>query len=69
MAAEADRVFVGFRPERLAEVTDRAGDPLTVLSILFRMSHHWAYHAGQIVWATKALREGAVDELWRRTAR
>ena len=31
-----------------------------------RMSHHWAFHAGQIVFVTKQLREGTVTDLMRR---
>lgn len=67
--AEAERVFAGVTPERLLEGTDRAGDSFTVVSLLFRMSHHWAEHTGQIVYVTKALKEGVFSELWKRTLR
>jgi hypothetical protein len=63
--AEADRIL-GTVDERLLEVTDRAGGPMTVAAALSRMSHHWAFHAGQIVFVTKQLREGAVKDLMRR---
>jgi hypothetical protein len=36
---------------------------------LLSMATHVAFHAGQIVWITKMLREGAVEELWIRTNR
>jgi uncharacterized damage-inducible protein DinB len=65
--AETDRVLASLAPERLQEVTDRAGEPFTVLNLLLRTSHHWAAHIGQMVFAAKALREGVFDELWRKT--
>lgn len=67
--AETERVLGGVDPARLLEVSDRAGDPQTILALVLRTAHHWAVHTGQIVYATKALREGAFDELWARTMR
>jgi hypothetical protein len=64
---EAGRILAGLNPGRLLEVSDRAGDPQTLLSLLLRTAHHWGIHTGQIVFATKVLREGAFDELWRKT--
>jgi uncharacterized damage-inducible protein DinB len=68
--AETARIIDALAPDRLAEVTelwDRERRPYTVAALLLRTSHHWAVHAGQIVYATKALREGGVDELWMKT--
>ena len=65
--AETDRVLAALAPSRLLEVTDRAGEPFTVLNLLLRTSHHWAAHVGQIVYTAKALREGVFDELWMKT--
>ena len=65
--AETDRVLASLTPERLQEVTDRAGDPFTVLNLLLRTSHHWAAHVGQMVFAAKSLREGVFHELWMKT--
>jgi len=65
--AETDRVLASLTPERLQEVTDRAGEPFTVLNLLLRTSHHWAAHVGQMVFAAKSLREGVFVELWRKT--
>ena len=65
--AETDRVLAGLTPARLMEVTDRAGEPFTVLSLLLRTSHHWSVHVGQMVYAAKALRDGVFDELWMKT--
>jgi uncharacterized damage-inducible protein DinB len=67
--AEAERVLGALDPARLLEVTDRAGEPQTALAILLRTAHHWGVHTGQIVFATKALKEGAFDELWMKTMR
>ena len=67
--AEAGRVLDALEPGRLLEVCDRAGEPQTLLALVQRTAHHWAVHTGQIVYATKALREGAFDELWMKTMR
>jgi uncharacterized damage-inducible protein DinB len=65
--AETGRVLDALEPGRLLEVSDRAGDPQTLLALVQRTAHHWAAHTGQIIYATKALREGAFDELWMKT--
>jgi hypothetical protein len=65
--AEADAVFAGLDAGRLLEVTSRAGDPQSVLGIVLRTTHHWAVHCGQIVYATKLLKQGALHELWMKT--
>jgi uncharacterized damage-inducible protein DinB len=65
--AEADRTIAAVDPARLLEVSDRAGDPQTVLALLLRTAHHWGVHTGQIVYAAKAMKEGAFDELWMKT--
>jgi uncharacterized damage-inducible protein DinB len=65
--AEAERVTLALEPGRLLEVSDRAGEPQTLFALVQRTAHHWAVHTGQIVYAAKALREGAFDELWMKT--
>ncbi len=65
--AEAERVTLTLEPGRLLEVSDRAGEPQTLFALVQRTAHHWAVHTGQIVYAAKALREGAFDELWMKT--
>ena len=65
--AEADRTIGGLAPERLGDSTQGIEPPMTVLACLMRQSHHWAYHAGQVVTITKLLREGAITDLYRRT--
>jgi len=34
---------------------------------LIGIATHLANHTGQVLWITKMLREGAVDEVWMRT--
>lgn len=65
---EAQAVFAALEPDRLGDTTNRVpGGPFTALALLMRVSHHWAVHTGQIVYAAKALREGAISELWMKT--
>ena len=67
--AEAEQVLAALDPSRLLEVRDRAGEPQTVLALVLRTAHHWGVHAGQIVYAAKAQKAGAFDELWQKTMR
>ena len=64
--AEADRVIAGLTPARLFDTTKGVEPAMTIIACLMRMSHHWAYHGGQIVTITKSLREGGLDDLYRR---
>jgi uncharacterized damage-inducible protein DinB len=62
---EARRVLDALEPDSLLESSDRVpGGPLSRLALLLRVSHHWAVHTGQVVYAAKAARAGAIDELW-----
>jgi len=68
--AETDRILGALDPARLLEVRDVPRDsPQSVLALVLRTSHHWAVHTGQIVYATKLLTEGGLDELWMKTMR
>ena len=64
--AEADRVLSGLAG-RLLQTTDRVGGPFSLLALVLRTTHHWAVHTGQIVYATKAMKPAAFEELWQRT--
>jgi len=55
------------QPSQLMHTTDRSGKVTTYAQLLLHVTHHNAVHMGQIVWITKMLRPGAIDELWRRT--
>ena len=63
---ETDRILAVLAPGRLFETTRGVEPAMTVLACLMRMSHHWAYHGGQVVTITKLLREGSLDDVYRR---
>ena len=65
--AEADRVLRKFDPERLLEPTDRTQKPSTFMQVIGLQLVHYAAHAGQIAYATKLLKAGAIDDIWRST--
>ena len=68
--AETDRILRALDPARLLEAREVPRDsPQSVLALVLRTSHHWAVHTGQIVYATKVLTEGGLDELWMKTMR
>jgi uncharacterized damage-inducible protein DinB len=67
--AETGRVLAALDPGDLLETSDRLGETHTVAALLLRVAHHWSVHTGQILFATKALREGALDEIWIHTMR
>lgn len=69
MVEETDSVLIALDAERLLDVTDRAGAPEAILALLLRVTHHWSVHSGQILFAAKALREGAAEGVWSRTMR
>lgn len=64
---ESERVIGGLTEARLLENTKNIEATMTAFAVLMRMSHHWAYHTGQIVFVTKLQREGKVQDLFRRT--
>jgi hypothetical protein len=66
--AETDRILGGLDPTRLLEVREVPRDaPQTILALVLRTSHHWSVHTGQVVYATKHLTQGGLDELWMKT--
>jgi uncharacterized damage-inducible protein DinB len=66
MVSEVDTVLGALDPSRLMEQTDRTGKQTTFLQILLHVTQHVAAHMAQIVYATKLLKEGAIEELWMR---
>jgi uncharacterized damage-inducible protein DinB len=65
---ETDRILRGLDSARLLEMRDVPREaPHSVLALVVRSSHHWAVHTGQIVYATKLLTQGSLDELWMKT--
>jgi uncharacterized damage-inducible protein DinB len=63
----AEEILDGLQPERLMETTDRTGKVATYSQLLLHVTHHNAAHMGQIVWITKMLHPGALDELWMKS--
>lgn len=64
--AQATRVLDSFDTARFLEATDEQNYVPTVFDLIFNIAIHLATHAGQIVYITKMLKEGSVDELWIR---
>ena len=60
----AERVLEAIAPSQLSQTTDRSGKVTTYAQILLHVTHHNAAHMGQIVWITKMLRPGALDDIW-----
>lgn len=64
----AEGVLETIQPSQLAQTTDRTGKVTTYAQILLHVTHHNAAHMGQIVWITKMLHPGALDDLWMKQA-
>ena len=62
-----EEILNGLQPARLMETTDRTGKVTTYGQLLLHVTHHNAAHMGQIVWITKMLHPGALDELWMKS--
>lgn len=60
----AEQVLNSLTPSQLSHTTESTGKPATYAQILLHVSHHNAAHMGQIVWVTKMLHPGGLDELW-----
>ena len=59
-------VLDGLTPDALLQTTDRTGKMTTYAQILLHVSHHNAIHTGQILWVTKMVLPGALDDLGRK---
>ncbi len=67
MVAKAEQTFNALTPERLGDPSPEPKMYKVVVQDLIGIATHLANHAGQILWITKMLREGAIDEVWMRT--
>lgn len=63
---QAATTLGSFDSSRFLEPTDEPNYVPTVFDLIFNIAIHLATHAGQIVYVTKMLKEGSVDELWIR---
>ena len=59
-------VLNGLEPSQMMQTTDRTGKITTFAQVLLHVSHHNATHMGQILWATKELHPGALDDIGRK---
>lgn len=57
-------ILNGLEPSQMMQTTDRTGKVTTYAQLLMHVTHHNATHMGQIVWITKMLHPGALDEIW-----
>lgn len=64
LVAEIDSTLSDLRPEDMTRTTDRTGKESTYGQILLHVLGHFAAHTGQILYVTKMLQEGAIQELW-----
>jgi uncharacterized damage-inducible protein DinB len=64
--AQADNTLDSLEVSRLLEPTDEQDYVPTVYDLIFNIAIHLATHTGQIIYVTKMLKEGSVDELWIR---
>lgn len=65
--SDSEQVLSSFDPLRLLDPTDEPDYVPTVFDLIFNISIHLATHTGQIVYVTKMLKEGSLDELWIQT--
>ena len=63
---EATTVLSALQPSQLMETTDRTGKTTTFAQVLLHVSHHNATHMGQLLWITKMLVPGALDDVGRK---
>lgn len=61
---QAEQVLTAFDTSRFLDPTEESDYVPTLFEMIFNISIHLATHAGQIVYITKMLKEGSLDELW-----
>lgn len=66
---QAAQVLDNFDKSRLLDASDEPSYVPTIFDVIFNIAIHLATHTGQIVYITKMLKEGSVDELWIRAHR
>jgi hypothetical protein len=69
MIEKAEQTFAALDPSRLSEPSTEPAYYSILFEDLFGVAIHLATHTGQIVYVTKLLREGSVNDLWTRTHR
>lgn len=69
MVDEASRTFDALAPSSLCKPSTEPAYYSIIFEDLFGVAIHLATHAGQIVYVTKMLKEGSVNDLWTETHR
>ena len=69
MVEKAEQTFASLEVERLSDPSTEPTYYSTIYEDLFGVAIHVAVHTGQIVYVTKLLQEGAINELWSTTHR
>lgn len=67
MVAKAEQTFDALTPARFGDPSPEPKMNKIVLDDVMQIAVHIANHAGQIVWITKMLKEGAAHEVWIKT--
>jgi hypothetical protein len=67
MVAKAEETFTGLDASQLSEPSTEPAYYSTVFEDLFGVAIHVAVHTGQIVYVTKLLKEGSINDLWSQT--
>lgn len=66
MVAKAEQTFAKIKPDALSGPSKEPDRYDFLIDDLIAILTHVANHAGQILWITKMLQEGALDEVWMR---
>ncbi|HSB29089.1 MAG TPA: DUF1572 family protein [Pyrinomonadaceae bacterium] len=69
MADKAEQTFARLDPSHLNNDSTEPAYYSTIFEDLFGVAIHLAVHTGQIVYVTKMLKEGSIDDLWSQTHR
>lgn len=62
--SQATQTLEAFDTSRFLDLSDEPNYVPTIFDVIFNIAIHLATHAGQIVYVTKMLKEGSLDELW-----
>ena len=67
MTTKAEQTFDALTVERLGDPSPEQKMYTLVIEDLISIATHIANHTGQILWITKMLQEGGLDDVWMKT--
>ena len=67
MTSKAEKTFDAITVERLGDPSPEQKMYTLLIEDLISVATHIANHTGQILWITKMLREGSLDDIWMKT--